>query len=384
MNKSQYFISQALLALMREKPYEKISVQDISRRAYVSRTTFYNHFQDKTDVLLLLIAQAMAPVCRLGLPRSSLAYRNYVTVYLGTLRQSRELFLQLRRSGVLDLVPDYMAQQLLRTLQQAPAGVQPLLPQDAPLFCSYESNLTFYSAFWFLNHTTDLPDAQLAQIICDTRRIGLDPPTGTEDYLRPAEDPSARLYSADARAIATRQQLYHALNRLLETQRPETIRVAELAQAAGVARCSFYRHYADVNALMEEQLQMIYAEVMQQIPSTGRLIGYQAVLDTCLRGYSRYRAMFEALASGDYEMLAMRAYRSNFDILEWHLPYIRKYEPTDPFAMEYYRWFLAVEHMIPVMLYFRRADAPDIAVFSARMQQYRYYPFQQEPTALAQ
>ena len=73
MNKSQYFISQALLALMREKPYEKISVQDISRRAYVSRTTFYNHFQDKTDVLLLLIAQAMAPVCRLGLPRSSLA-----------------------------------------------------------------------------------------------------------------------------------------------------------------------------------------------------------------------------------------------------------------------------------------------------------------------
>jgi len=55
MNKSQYFISQALLTLMREKPYEKISVMDIARRAYVSRTTLYNHFQDKYEVVERII-----------------------------------------------------------------------------------------------------------------------------------------------------------------------------------------------------------------------------------------------------------------------------------------------------------------------------------------
>ena len=92
MNKSQYFISQALLTLMREKPYEKISVMDIARRAYVSRTTFYNHFQDKADILNLLIEKAMLPVCRLGLPRTEQSYNDYLAVYLGTLRESRELF----------------------------------------------------------------------------------------------------------------------------------------------------------------------------------------------------------------------------------------------------------------------------------------------------
>ena len=375
MNKSQYFISQALLTLMREKPYEKISIMDISRRAYVSRTTFYNHFQDKADILHFLIEQAMLPVCRLGLPRSEQAFNDYLGVYLGTLRESRELFLQLRSSGVLDLVPEYMARRLLRTLQQAPEEVKPELPEDIELFSSYESNLTFYSAFWFLNNESELSDMQLAQIISSTRRIGLDPATVTDDYLRPEEDPSARLYSSDARAAATKQQLYDALNKLLETRMPQRISISELTQTAGVARCSFYRHYSDIDALMEEQLQIIYADVIRQLPSIGRLIGYGPSIEASLRGYSRYKALFKALVGSDYEMLVMNAYRSSFDILEWRRPYIKKYEPTDPYAMEYYRWFMAVEHMIPVMLYFRRNDEPDITHYSALMHQYRYYPF---------
>lgn len=375
MNKSQYFISQALLTLMREKPYEKISVMDIARRAYVSRTTLYNHFQDKADILNLLIEKAMLPVCRLGLPRTEQSYNDYLAVYLGTLRESRELFLQLRSSGVLDLVPAYLAKNLLATLQQAPDEIKLQLPRELELFCSYEANLTFYSAFWFLNNDSDRSDVLLAQIISSTRRIGLEPSTVTDDYIRPQEDPSARLYSSDARAAATKQQLYDALNKLLETHTPEQISISELAQTAGVARCSFYRHYSDIDSLMEEQLQIIYAEVIRQLPSIGRLIGYGPSIEASLRGYSRYKALFKALVGGDYELLVMNAYRSSFDILEWRRPYIKKYEPTDSYAMEYYRWFMAVEHMIPVMLYYRRNDEPDITVYSALMQEYRYYPF---------
>jgi AcrR family transcriptional regulator len=45
-------IAWALLALLREKPYQTISVMDIARRAGVSRTTFYAHFQDRDDVIV--------------------------------------------------------------------------------------------------------------------------------------------------------------------------------------------------------------------------------------------------------------------------------------------------------------------------------------------
>jgi AcrR family transcriptional regulator len=45
-------IGLALLDLAREKRYDDITVQDISGRAHVSRTTFYAHFQDRDGIML--------------------------------------------------------------------------------------------------------------------------------------------------------------------------------------------------------------------------------------------------------------------------------------------------------------------------------------------
>jgi len=44
-------IGLALLELAREKGYDDITVQDIARRAGVSRTTFYAHFQDRDGIM---------------------------------------------------------------------------------------------------------------------------------------------------------------------------------------------------------------------------------------------------------------------------------------------------------------------------------------------
>lgn len=45
-------LGEALTTLMRKKPYDAITVQDILERANVGRTTFYAHYQDKEDLLM--------------------------------------------------------------------------------------------------------------------------------------------------------------------------------------------------------------------------------------------------------------------------------------------------------------------------------------------
>ena len=47
-SKAQIF--NALNELLKEKPFQKITVIDICEKAHVNRMTFYNHYEDKYDL----------------------------------------------------------------------------------------------------------------------------------------------------------------------------------------------------------------------------------------------------------------------------------------------------------------------------------------------
>ncbi len=52
IQRTRQILQDALLALILEKGYNAITVQDVIDRANVGRSTFYAHFQDKEDLLL--------------------------------------------------------------------------------------------------------------------------------------------------------------------------------------------------------------------------------------------------------------------------------------------------------------------------------------------
>jgi AcrR family transcriptional regulator len=50
VKRTRQLLQQAFATLLSEKPFEAISVQDITERATVNRATFYAHYQDKFDL----------------------------------------------------------------------------------------------------------------------------------------------------------------------------------------------------------------------------------------------------------------------------------------------------------------------------------------------
>jgi AcrR family transcriptional regulator len=51
VQRTKSWIFEALMLLMDEMPYNKITVSDISEKAGIARTTFYHNYDDKEDVL---------------------------------------------------------------------------------------------------------------------------------------------------------------------------------------------------------------------------------------------------------------------------------------------------------------------------------------------
>lgn len=49
--RTRRLIGEAFIALLREKRYEDITVQDVLDRANIGRSTFYTHYYDKEDLL---------------------------------------------------------------------------------------------------------------------------------------------------------------------------------------------------------------------------------------------------------------------------------------------------------------------------------------------
>jgi len=66
VQKSRQAIRDAFVALMKEKDFDHITVQDITERANVSRKTFYLHFLDKYDLLDRVMEDAIRDMDEFG------------------------------------------------------------------------------------------------------------------------------------------------------------------------------------------------------------------------------------------------------------------------------------------------------------------------------
>lgn len=70
IQKTRQLLHEALMSLIREKPYDEIVVKEILDRANVGRSTFYTHFRDKDELLASGIHDMLGTVQAAELPAS--------------------------------------------------------------------------------------------------------------------------------------------------------------------------------------------------------------------------------------------------------------------------------------------------------------------------
>ena len=96
-------LGDALVALLHERNFDDITVQDVLDRARVGRSTFYVHFRDKNDLFLSDVEEFFELSSSL-LKRHNASPRRLLPVqeFLAHLREMREFYMALLRSGKLD------------------------------------------------------------------------------------------------------------------------------------------------------------------------------------------------------------------------------------------------------------------------------------------
>jgi AcrR family transcriptional regulator len=124
-------LGDALVALMHEKRFEEITVQDVLDRAGVGRSTFYAHYRDKDDLFLSDVEDFLEHCCS-ALKRKSASPQRLLPVqeFFSHIREARAFYAAFVVSGkvhdVWALAKGFFARSIEERLQLAGVKIAPV------------------------------------------------------------------------------------------------------------------------------------------------------------------------------------------------------------------------------------------------------------------
>lgn len=151
----------ALIALILERGYDNVTIQDITDRADLSRATFYLHFRDKEELMLSGLHDVFDEIARSmrdltpdnftfqGNAPSLLIFR-----HAGEHRDIYRVMLKARTAGVFaDDIKGYLARRFREKLE--PALQKAALPVPIEVLCEHMASSLLGLIIWWIE--TDAP-----------------------------------------------------------------------------------------------------------------------------------------------------------------------------------------------------------------------------------
>lgn len=157
------YVAQALVLLLGEKPYAKISVKEIAERAGVNRATYYRHFETKDDVVRHYYARIMDEYLDRFRALGNPDYRLYLTVMFTTFSEHADGLLAIHRAGL---------SWALRDALEEAFGFEEVArsaPRDQQFKVSYHIGGIFNNLLLWFEHGMDETPREMAAIAMSYR-----------------------------------------------------------------------------------------------------------------------------------------------------------------------------------------------------------------------
>lgn len=159
--RTTHALGRALLELMRERPFDAITVQQILDRAEVGRTAFYTHFRNKEDVLHTSFERLFGALEPMLDRHSPLGRRLFpVTEFLSHIADEQDTVRALRRDGRMDDVWSLCGDHAARLIERRRTDDQRRTPQRQLRARMLAGALVAMMAWW-LDHPDETTPAEL-------------------------------------------------------------------------------------------------------------------------------------------------------------------------------------------------------------------------------
>lgn len=180
VQRTRALLQRAMIEVIGEKGYEATSIQDITDRANVARTTFYLHYSDKDELLFSSVREmvaellsAMTPEDR-GAPKGFEHIAEHADFYRAILgERGSPAFASRLRDVVADVVREYVLCRL------TPTGRQPRVPLD--FVAHYLVGAYVGVAEWWLNNDMPLSTTEMEQMVDDLADKGVSWAIGADE-----------------------------------------------------------------------------------------------------------------------------------------------------------------------------------------------------------
>lgn len=161
-------LAQSLKKLAVEKPFEKITIKQIADGAGVIRVTFYNHFQDKYDLLAWIVRHEILDPVRIL--TSNQMYRETLILIFGNLVRDRDFYMHAARiegqNSFSEIVTASARELLLDIFRERGAGKKPrvnpwMTPEN---LANYYANSMAYIVMEWIRTGMTIPPEEMATI----------------------------------------------------------------------------------------------------------------------------------------------------------------------------------------------------------------------------